>query len=182
MLALNIKIKDFIIAIVTLLTTTSCANTDLSLVQKHLELIKSNNLKEANLEYCRPTEKLWLHNLNSFKIISSISTPVSESTLPLYYTDVVIDIDTNQQIGFANTQYKLLQPRVRIVGSEKISIQVWRSDDFYQWYIQTDTRKLSSSLLNQKNQTSKPLTSSITRDEINKNDLCVYMPPDQLKR
>lgn len=81
MLALNIKIKDFIIAIVTLLTTTSCANTDLSLVQKHLELIKSNNLKEANLEYCRPTEKLWLHNLNSFKIISSISTPVSESTL-----------------------------------------------------------------------------------------------------
>ena len=174
------KIKYFIVLVITLLITTSCANNDLSLAQKHLELIKSNNLREANLEYCRPTEKLWLNNLNSFKIISSTSKPVAESKTPLYYTDFVVDIDTNQDLGFA--QFKLGQKRVRINGSAQISIQVWKSDDFYQWSIQNDTPKLSPSLLNQKNQTSKPQTSSITRDEINKNDLCVYMPPDQLKR
>jgi len=65
------RIKHRIFLVVTLLISTSCANSYVSLAQKHLELIKSNNLREANSQYCLLEEKLWLHNLNSFEIVSS---------------------------------------------------------------------------------------------------------------
>ena len=181
---LTIKIKYFIIAIIILSTTTSCANTDLSLAQKHLELIKSNDLREANLEYCYPKDKLRLHNLNSFKIISSVSKSVTESETPLYYTDVAIEIDTKQD----------LERPSNIVGYKQISIQIWKSDDFYQWYFQRKDRYLSPYLLEHRDKINKPSSGldnmsqanksplpSPTRDEINKNNLCVYVPANQLK-
>ena len=176
---------------ITSLVSTSCATSDVSLAQKHLELIKSNNLREANLEYCYPKDKLRLNNLNSFKIISSVSKSVADFKTPLYYTDFVVEIDTKQDLE--RPFIDLANPSTTL-DYKQISIQIWKSDDFYQWYFQRNARNLSpyllehrdqiytpSSGLDNKSQANKSLLPSPTRDEINKNDLCVYMRPNQLK-
>jgi hypothetical protein len=186
------RIKYIFVLAVASLVSTSCAASDVSLVQKHLDLIKSNNLREANLQYCYPKDKLWLHNLNSFKIISSVSKLVADFETPLYYTNFVIEIDTKQDVE--HPFIDLARPST-ILDYKQISIQIWKSDEFYQWYFQRKARNLSpyllehrdqintqSSGLDNKSQANKSLLPSPTRDEINKNDLCVYMPKNQLER
>ncbi|TYQ29840.1 hypothetical protein [Pseudanabaena sp. UWO310] len=81
-----------------LLTLASCSTNGRSFADNHLGLIKANKLREANLQYCFPTVKLWLHNLGDYKIISSEEKSVSEPKTPLYYTDVVAEIENSSQV------------------------------------------------------------------------------------
>ncbi|MEY3304733.1 MAG: hypothetical protein ACK5RE_19245 [Pseudanabaena sp.] len=144
-----------------LLTLASCSTNGRSFADNHLGLIKANKLREANLQYCFPTVKLWLHNLGDYKIISSEEKSVPESETPLYYTDVVAQIENSSQVFI----YK--GKTVAIVGEGRISIQVWKSDEFYQLYAKE-----------QKTNTKSPPE----RSEVNKDDWCVYLKEDQIQR
>lgn len=144
-----------------LLTLTSCSTDGRSFADKHLGLIKANKLREANLQYCFPDVKLWLHNLGDYKIISSEEKSVPESKTPLYYTDVIAEIENSSQVFI----YK--GKTVAILGQGRISIQVWKSNDFYQFYAQEQ-------------KTNKKLPPD--RSEVNKDDWCVYLKEDQIQR
>ena len=156
------KFKWFILSVATILICTSCTNSKESLVQKHLELIKSNKLEEANLQYCFTEEKLWLQNLKDFKIISSEEklSPANSKT-PLYYTNFVVDIIGSTQSFPARA--------VKVLGVDQISIQVWKSDAFF------DSLKGDEPLRRLRK---LPVRE---RDEINKNESCLFLQPDQVE-
>lgn len=157
------KFKWFILSVATILICTSCTNSKESLVQKHLELIKSNKLEEANLQYCFTEEKLWLQNLKDFKIISSEEklSPANSKT-PLYYTNFVVDIIGSTQSFPARA--------VKVLGVDQVSIQVWKSDAFF-YSLKGDEplRRLRKLPVRE-------------RDEINKNESCLFLQPDQVER
>jgi hypothetical protein len=150
------------------LISTSCANNYVSLAQKHLELIKSNNLREANSQYCLLEEKLWLHNLNSFENIFSREKPYAESKTPIYYTEITVKINTDQ--SFIEESKR----GVRKTNSGSFSMQVWRSDDFYRKSVE-----YISAYNDITSREKKPLP---TREQFNKNDLCIDIPSGQITR
>jgi hypothetical protein len=157
------KFKWFILSVATILICTSCTNSKESLVQKHLELIKSNKLEEANLQYCFTEEKLSLQNLKDFKIISSEEklSPANSKT-PLYYTNFVVDI-----IG--STPNTFTARAVKVLGVDQVSIQVWKSDAFFDSLKGDETLRRLRKL---------PVRE---RDEINKNESCLFLQPDQVE-
>jgi hypothetical protein len=166
------RIKHGIFLVVTLLISTSCANSYVSLAQKHLELIKSNNLREANSQYCLLEEKLWLHNLNSFENIFSKEKPYTDSKTPIYYTEVIVKISTDQAIIEESKEES--KRGVRRTHSGSFSMQVWRSDDFYRKSVE-----YISAYNDIPSRKKKPLP---TREQFNKNDLCIDIPSGQITR
>ena len=151
-----------------LLISTSCANNYVSLAQKHLELIKSNNLREANLQYCLLEEKLWLHNLKSFEIVSSKETQHPDSKTPIYYTEATVKISTDQFL------IEKSERGIRKTNNGSFSMQVWKSDDFYRQSVE-----YVSDYNDRNSRAKEPLP---TREQFNKNDLCIKIPSQQTRQ
>lgn len=168
---MNRKPIILIIFIVLLLTATACSNPK-SLAESHLDLLKSGNFSQANQQYCQPSETLKLHSVKSFQILSS--EPKTYDSLP--YTEVVAKLDT-EQFNFKRVSKKDIPEKERLT---QVTLQVWKADNFYQ-------KSLLS--IDKLNELIKSYTAPLyfkdakiakpSRDTINKNNLCVFLPVEQ---
>lgn len=170
------KHKYHILVIIFLVFTTSCSSSPQSLAESHLEQIKSGKVSQANQQYCFPNETLQLHTVKSFKIISS-QQKIQDN---LSYTEVIANIETDQYRFKSVDKEGVSIPQKEVL--QQITLNIWRSDDFYQSHVKNTAK------LNDLTNSTAALTGiqgktfpAPNREEVNKESLCIFLPPEQFK-
>lgn len=125
MLVMNLR--HYLSILVLLLATTACDALPETLAEQHLDLLKSGKSDEALKQYCNPKYAQELKTVKSFKIERSKSEQ-SDRYPRFDYTTVYTEVESDQF------------PQKKVT----VSIDVWKSDDFYEDQRQSVSKPLST--------------------------------------
>jgi hypothetical protein len=161
----------YILTVLIFLSATACSSNPKSIVEKHLEFIKSGNASNANQQYCVPSETLRLHTLKSFQVTDSQSKTRDGKS----YTEVTAKVETDQYRLKKVDKDGVTVPERETL--QQVTLEVWNSEDFYQRLL-AETAKINDMANSTAALTGNPARTlpSPTREKVNKEGSCVFAP------